>query len=310
MVRRRIAVPLLVIGVAAVLALPLVPAVGQTPLPPAAPAPAAEQPAAARGSATTVTKLLVFVVENHSLQQMREEMPYTARLARRYGYATRYHGVTHPSLPNYLAIAGGDTFGVTDDAAPAAHPLSGPSVFGRAVRSGSTARLYADAMGSRCQLESSGTYAVKHNPWAYFARERRLCRHDDVPMRRFGPDVDAGRLPAVGMVVPDLCNDAHDCGLDRADSWLRKRVRRVLTGPDWAAGRLAVVITADEDDGAHGNRVLTVVAHPDLRHVVVRARLTHYSLSRSYAEVAGVRPLRHAADSRSLLRRFGLTTAG
>ena len=310
MVRRPLAVPL-ALGLAAVVAIPLVAAVAQAPAAPAPPAPAVARQTTARGAATTeVTKLLVFVVENHSLQQMRRQMPYTARLARRYGYATRYHAVTHPSLPNYLAIAGGDTFGVRDDAAPAAHPLSGPSVFGRAVRAGSTARLYAEAMGSRCQLESSGTYAVKHNPWAYFAHERRLCRRDDVPLRRFGRDVDAGRLPAVGMVIPDLCNDAHDCGLDRADSWLRKRVRRVLAGPDWSAGRLAVVITADEDDGAHGNRVLTVVAHPDLRHAVVRARLTHYSLSRSYADVAGVRPLRHAADARSLLRRFGLTTAG
>lgn len=307
MVRRRLAVPLLVLGLAAVLALPLVPAVAQTPTPPAT---VVDRPTGSRGAATAVSKLLVLVVENHSLQQMRTQMPYTARLARRYGYATRYHGVTHPSLPNYLAIAGGDTFGVTDDAAPATHPLSGPSVFGRAVRAGSTARLYAEAMGSRCQRESSGTYAVKHNPWAYFAHERRLCRRDDVPLRRFGSDVDAGRLPAVGMVIPDLCNDAHDCDLGRADAWLRKRVRRLLAGPDWAACRLAVVITADEDDGAHGNRVLTVVAHPDLRHVVVRGRLTHYSLSRSYAEVAGVPPLRHAADSRSLLRRFGLTTAG
>ena len=302
---RRLAAPLLVLGLAAALALPLVP-VGALAAS-GGPTRSAERPVATRAG-TPVTKLLVFVVENHSLQQMRAQMPYTARLARRYGYATRYHGVTHPSLPNYLAIAGGDTFGVRDDAAPAAHPLSGPSVFGRAVRSGSTARLYAEAMGSRCQLESSGTYAVKHNPWAYFAHERRLCRRNDVPLRRFGREVDAGQLPAVGMVIPDLCNDGHDCDLSRADAWLRKRVRRVLAGPDWAAGRLAVVITADEDDGAHGNRVLTVVAHPDLRHVVVRARLTHYSLSRSYAEVAGVRPLRHAADSRSLLRRFGLGT--
>lgn len=297
---RRLAVPLLGLTLALGLAPTLTPAAGAGTV--------VEQSRTPASRGTAVTKLLVFVVENHSLQQMREGMPYTSRLARRYGYATRYHGVTHPSLPNYLAIAGGSTFGVTDDAAPAAHPLSGPSVFGRAVRAGSTATLYAEAMSSRCQLESSGTYAVKHNPWAYFADERRLCRQHDVSLRRFAADVDAGTLPAVGMVVPDLCNDAHDCSLSQADSWLRKRIRRVLGGPDWAAGRLAVVITADEDDGAHGNRVLTVVAHPSLSHEVVRARLTHYSLSRSYAEVAGVRPLRQAADARSLLRRFGLTT--
>ncbi|CAI9407708.1 alkaline phosphatase family protein [Nocardioides sp. T2.26MG-1] len=296
MLRRALTASLLALG----LALTLAPAAtAQEPVP---------ESAVSSRAATPVTKLLVFVVENHSAQQMREGMPFTARLARRYGYATRYRAVTHPSLPNYLAIAGGSTFGVDDDAAPSAHRLPGASVFGRAVRAGSTARLYAEAMGSRCQLESSGTYAVKHNPWAYFARERRLCRADDVPLRRFARDVDAGALPAVGMVIPDLCNDAHDCSLDRADSWLRARVRRAMSGPDWASGGLAIVITADEDDGAHGNKVLTVVAHPDLSHVVVRARLTHYSLSRSYAEVAGVRPLRHAADARPLLQRFGLTT--
>ena len=258
-------------------------------------------------AATSVSKMLVFVVENHSLDQMRRGMPYVARLASRYGYTTRYHAITHPSLPNYLAIAGGDTFGVSDDASPAAHPLRGHSVFGAAIRGGSTAALYADSMTSRCQQDAAGRYAVKHNPWAYFTDERQLCRHHDLPLRRFGPDVDAGALPAVGMVIPNLCHDGHDCSLKVADAWLRKRVNRVLAGPDWASGKLAVVITADEDDTAHGNRILTVVAHPSLDHRVVRAALSHYSLSRSLADVAGVKPLRNAAGARSLLARFGLS---
>jgi acid phosphatase len=253
-----------------------------------------------------VTKLLVFVVENHSLDQMRRGMPFVRGLADRYGYATRYRAVTHPSLPNYLAIAGGDTFGVTDDAAPSVHPLPGPTVFGSAISAGSTAKLYAEAMDTRCQLEPSGRYAVKHNPWAYFTDERALCQRHDVPLRRLGTDVDAGRLPAVGMVIPDLCNDAHDCTLARADGWLKKRVGRVMGGPDWASGHLAIVITADEDDRQHGNLVLTVVAHPAVDHAVVTTRLTHYALSRSYSQVSGADPIGHAADARSLLRQFGL----
>jgi phosphatidylinositol-3-phosphatase len=97
-----------------------------------------------------IDKLLVYVVENHSFDQMRHQMPYTRSIADRYGYAESYVALTHPSLPNYLAVAGGDTFGVRDDKAPSTHRLSGPSVFGTAVQAGSTARLYAEAMTFSC----------------------------------------------------------------------------------------------------------------------------------------------------------------
>lgn len=253
-----------------------------------------------------MTKLLVFVVENHSLDEMRTQMPFLRAIADRYGYADRYTAAAHPSLPNYLAIAGGDTFGVSDDDSPSAHPLSGSSVFGEAVDHGSTARLYAESMSSPCQTEPQGPYAVKHNPWAYFRDEQTQCRRDDVPLSAFAPDVSRGSLPAVGMVIPNLCDDAHDCPLAHADSWLRTWVRRAMSGPDWASGHLAIVVTADEDDDAHGNRILTVVAHPSLSHDVVSTPLGHDALSRAYADVAGVAPLRHAATAPDLLRAFGL----
>jgi hypothetical protein len=253
-----------------------------------------------------VTQLLVVLVENHSLQQMRREMPWLNHLARRYGYATQYRALTHPSLPNYLAITGGDTFGVTDDEPPAAHPIRRRSVFGRALRNQRTATTYAEGMASQCQHEDGSRYAVRHNPWTYFRSERYLCRRYDVPLSRLREDIDAGNLPRVGMIVPDLCHDAHDCSLSRADVWLRRHVGQVLAGPDFSSGDLAVVVTADEDDGHHDNRVLTVVANPGLQHVVVRRTLTHYALSRSYAEAADIKPLGHAAEARSLLRAFGL----
>ena len=266
----------------------------------------ATTPAPERAARPQVTKLVVFIVENHSIQQMRRGMPWLSRLADRYGYATRYRAITHPSLPNYLAIAGGSTFGITDDAPPAQHGIRRPSVFGRAVRAGRAATTYAEGMAARCQQVDGGRYAVRHNPWTYFRSERGGCRRHDVPLRSLARDVDSGQLPRVGLVVPDVCNDAHDCSLARADAWLRRQVGSVLDGPDFASGRLAVVVTADEDDGRHGNRVLTVVAHPRLHHRVVRRGLTHYALSRSYAEAARVEPLGRAASARSLLRAFGL----
>ncbi|MFC4785013.1 alkaline phosphatase family protein [Nocardioides sp. MAHUQ-72] len=262
----------------------------------------------ARPRSAAVTKLLVLVVENHSLRQMKAGMPWTFGLAHRYGYAKRYHAITHPSLPNYLAIAGGSTFGVRDDNNPVAHQLSGRSVFGQAVARGKSAKTYAEGMPSPCSLtnNSAGRYAVRHNPWTYFVDERGSCRKHDVPFTALAADVKKGALPNAGFVVPDLCHDAHDCSLAVADDWMRSTIRTVMDGPDWASGHLAVVVTADEDDRHSGNRVLTVVVHPSQRGNVVRHRLTHYSLTRLYDQVIGAKPLRKAKKAPSMAKAFDL----
>ena len=256
-----------------------------------------------------VTKLLVVVVENHSLAEMSRSMPYTFALAERYGYADHYTATRHPSLPNYLAIASGSTHGVTDDQSPSAHPLKGPTVFGAALAAGKTSGVYLDGMTSSCGTAGSSRYAVKHNPWPYFVDERTACKKHDLPLAAFDAAVQAGALPNAGMLVPDLCHDAHDCSLATADAWFRDRMRTIVAGADWRAGRLVVVLTADEDDRTAGNRVLTVVAHPSLSHVVVHTPLTHYSLTRLYAEVTHAPELGHAAGAPSMARAFGLRTS-
>jgi phospholipase C len=235
-------------------------------------------------------------------------MPYTASLADEYGYATDYTAITHPSLPNYIAIAGGTTYGITDDDGPSSHPLDGSSVFGQAVSAGETAKVYEEGMISNCMLSDTGLYAVKHNPWAYFtpSSERTPCSSYDVPESLLATDAAAGTLPTVGMVVPDLCNDGHDCSLSVADTWFETQMQLIFAGPDWKSGHLAVVLTADEDDGSQGNKVFTVVIHPSQSGNVVTAPLTHYSLTRLYEDVAGVSHLNNAATAPSMSSAFGL----
>ncbi|GAA1915837.1 phosphatidylinositol-3-phosphatase [Nocardioides marmoribigeumensis] len=256
-----------------------------------------------------MTKLLVVVVENHSLDQMRRDLPYTFGLAKKYGYATGYTALTHPSEPNYLGIVGGDTFGVTDDGPPSEHVVHGRSVFGQALASGHTARVYAEGMTSSCALTDGGDrYAVKHNPWAYFVDERDACSVDDVSLDQLSPDVEAGHLPDAGLLVPNLCHDAHDadCDLSDADAWMEEQLGLVMSGRDFESGRLAVVVTADEDDHHQDNKVLTAVFHPGLDGKVVSTPLTHYSLTRLYDDVLGVPHLRGAADAPDLAKAFGL----
>ena len=252
------------------------------------------------------TKLLVFVIENSSLSEMQSQMPWTYQLGTTYGYATDFHAMTHPSLPNYLAIAGGSTFGVQDDLNPPDHPISGASVFGEALAHGLTARVYADDMPAPCTLTNAGRYAVRHNPWTYFTSERGECRTFDTSLDRFPHDVRTGHLPDAGMVVPDVCDDAHNCPLATADAFMRQGVGLAMSGPDFRSGRLAIVVTADEDDHTQGNVILTILVHPSVRGVVAKSPLSHLSLSRLYSQVLGLPPLRQAATAPSMAKAFGL----
>ena len=259
------------------------------------------------------SKVLVVIEENHSLAEMRSAMPYLAGLSDEYAYATRWRAVTHPSLPNYLAIAGGSTFGITDDHSPAEHRRDvgdASSVFDQAIGTGRTAATYAESMPESCYPEdaSAGTqpYAVRHNPWTYFSRGADDCRVHDVPLPRFVEDAAADALPNVGFLIPDLAHDGHDGSLPVADDWLRAQLAPVLASKDFTSGNLVVVVTADEDDGSSDNTVLTSVLTPALSHKVVDEPLTHYSLTRYVAHVLGVTPLGEGATAPDLAVAFGL----
>jgi acid phosphatase len=257
--------------------------------------------------------VLVVVEENKTQRSALAGMPYLASLARKHGYTTHYRAVTHPSLPNYLAIAGGSTFGVRDDLGPARHPLPGQSAFDRAIAAGKTAKTYADAMPANCALRSTTRYAVKHNPWAYFADpvSRANCRRFNVPSGTttsgaLRADVNAGRLPNVGLLVPDICHDGHDCSLAVADTWLKGWLQVIMAGPDYRRGRLAIVVTFDEDDKSADNTVLTTVIAPQTRGVVASASYNHYSLTRYLAEITGTTPLGAGRTAPSLRAPFQL----
>jgi phosphatidylinositol-3-phosphatase len=271
-------------------------------------------PTTSPAASSTVTKTLVIFVENHTLAQMQAGMPYLNSLAHTYSYATNYTAMTHPSLPNYLAVAGGSTFGVTDDNDPSAHPLNGPSVFGQALAKGDTAMVYAESEPSNCYpTNASGGYVVRHTAWPYFVDETSACKIGQVPSGNatsgaFAADAAAGHLPNVGWLIPNICNDAHDCSLSVADHWLKTMLPDAFNGPDWRSGHLAVVVTADEDNRTGDNTVLTVVAHPSLSGKVVTSPLTHYSLSAFLSAMSGSTPLRSAAGAPSFAAAFGLST--
>ncbi|MCW2853119.1 MAG: phosphatidylinositol-3-phosphate phosphatase, partial [Nocardioides sp.] len=219
----------------------------------------ADQPSAAtaaRAEAAAATKVLVVIEENHTYDQMRDGMPFLADLSDTYGYATHWTAITHPSEPNYLAIAGGSTFGIRDDRAPEGHKSdigSAPSVFDQALAAGKTAGTYAESMPQNChpyggpgEAVGEPKYAVRHNPWVYFSAGREHCLAYDVGLEQFVGDAERNALPNVGFLIPNLDNDAHDGSLATADAWLETQLTPVLQSEDFTSGRLVVIVTADE----------------------------------------------------------------
>jgi hypothetical protein len=256
-------------------------------------------PPASGAKTVRPTKVLTIVEENHSYSEARAGMPYLTSLANRYSYGRHFHAAGHPSLPNYVAIAGGDTFGVKTDTEAIPSPKIGSrhSVFGRALAAGKTAKVYEESMSGHCSGVSGGGYAPKHNPWVYFGAEKKACRKYDVPATSFLADAKANALPNAGMLVPNQGNDAHNGTLAAADKWLKARLPTVLASSNFRSGRLTVIVTFDEDGrNTPTNHVYTVVLNAALarRHEVVTTSLNHYSITGYYDHVLGLRLHRKA----------------
>jgi phospholipase C len=250
-------------------------------------------------------------MENHAYNQIigSSAAPYINSLASACGLATNYTAVAHPSLPNYIAATSGSTWGIADDNAPSSHPLAVSSIFQQAGSAGS----YEESMPTNCDLSSSGTYAVKHNPEAYYTNIRTACNSDNVPAGTtssgaFANALNAGSLPKFSFVTPNLCNDMHDCSVQTGDAWLQSWVPMITASPSYQAGNTVLLITWDEDDSSSANHVATIVVSPYTTPGTRSATaFTHYSLLRTTEQLLGITTfLGSAASSSSMRAAFGL----
>ena len=244
-------------------------------------------------------------MENKSFHQVlgTASARYLTTLSRECGVATDYAAVSHPSLPNYIAATSGSTWGIADDGSPASHPISRPSIFSQVSDAGLTWRSYEESMPSTCDLATSGGYAVKHNPAAYYVGIRSRCRRWDLPLGTtssgsLASDLAHNRLPAFSFVTPNLCDDMHDCPVATGDAWLRRWIPRIVSSAGYQSGTTVLFITFDE--GTTGaNRVATIVVSPSTRPATTSATaFDHYSLLKTTEQLLGLQGrLAHAGDS-------------
>ena len=276
--------------------------------------------------------VFLIVEENHGFSQVigNPAAPNLNALAKRYGLATRYFGVSNPSLPNYLAMLGGSTFNVGDDNAYWFNLQHKPSLMSQLE--GATLRWkgyfqsmpYAGFRGDcypvRCvgMPDQDPLYAVKHNAMPYFASVSGSAaeRAKLTPLPQLAVDLAANRAPNFGYIIPDECRDMHgsppDCVdsgnpgdaqekrlIGDGDTFLGSVVSQITGASFWSKGNNAIVITFDE--GADSDTGGCCDADPGSGKVA-----TVVITSKGPRGVSDNTPYNHFSLLQTLQRVFGL----
>jgi phosphatidylinositol-3-phosphatase len=241
--------------------------------------------------------IFTIVLENHNYASIlgnTAQAPYTNSLITEYSSAANYAGVAHPSLPNYLALTGGSTFGVTTDCTDCF--VTATSIADRITASGRTWKSYEESMPTPCFVGDAYPYAQKHDPFIYYndIRTGAAC-NNIVPYSALGSDLaSASTTPNYVFITPNLCDDTHDCAIGTGDQWLSQNVPAILQSPAFTQQKSALFITYDEDENG-ANQVLTLVITNAAVNVPAGYRSSvaynHYSLLKTVEWAWGLAPL-------------------
>ena len=236
--------------------------------------------------------IVVIFFENHSYSQIigNSCCPYINAQAAQGLALTNYHAITHPSLPNYLAVSGGSTCSKrgSDGVTPY---CTGRNLWDQLHQAGASWRVYEESMPSRCDLTDTSIYAVRHNPEAIYADQKgtaTCASHDAGPAR-----TSFTSLPRFTFVTPNICNDMHSCPPATGDAWLKIWLPKFLAVPG-----TRVVVTFDE--GSIDNHVAAFEVGAGVPTATDAARYDHYSLLAGIEDALGLPRLGHAAGATPL----------
>ena len=263
------------------------------------------------------------------------DTPYITTLATQSsGMAELYFGVTHPSLPNYLAMIAGDYFGIQDDndscfakppPGPGCHAINGTNLVDSLESAGMTWTVLEQSMPRPGFLGDSWPksanprlYAQKHNPFVYFtdiaSNSTRLSHI--IPLTSTTLQQTLASPPTFTYIVPNQCHDMHGTTTCTSfDGLLREGDRTVqslvtaITGSAGFTARSVIFVVWDEDDYSSkfgccsskphrgGGHTLALVVDQNHTWRASALPMNHYSMLKTIEEGLGLPLLRHSADS-------------
>ena len=224
--------------------------------------------------------VVILIEENHDNSQIigNSCCTYINAQASAGALMTNSHGVEHPSEPNYLDLFSGSNQGVTDDSCP--HTFTTANLGQELIAAGFTFGSYSEnlpAVGSTV-CTATGGYARKHNPWVNFSN---VPTSTNMPLTSFPTDFT--QLPDISIVVPNLCNDMHDCVPATGDAWVQSHMDAYI---QWAKTHNSLfILTFDENSGTSGNQIATIFEGPMVVSGQYSENINHFNVLRTLEDM-------------------------
>jgi len=247
--------------------------------------------------------VFLFYFENEDYSQIvgnTKQAPYMNSLLRQGSVLSQFYAEEHPSDGNYLAVAGGSTFGIPLDDPEEENPLytiRARNIGDLVDSANETWKAYLQSANGPCDDTVHGYYWNDDQPMMYFAdvRDRpSYCADHVVPLEALQSDLSStATTPNFAWVSPDDCSDMEGCGIAAGDAFLAQELGMIMASPAWTTQRSLAIITFDEDAQDYQNPAqhipTIIVGSAGVKQgYVSTARYTHYSLLRTIEEALGL----------------------
>ncbi len=162
--------------------------------------------------------VFVIMMENTSyddlLSPSNPNTMFIQQLAANNGLATNYFGVTHVSLPNYIAATSGSNWGSNSDDVAQAPLFNHQNLVDQLESAGVSWKAYMEDLpfaGDLVAQTPDGLYVRKHDPFLMYPDVfNNPTRADNVvPLTQLSTDLATGSVPQFVWITPNVCNDMH-----------------------------------------------------------------------------------------------------
>lgn len=211
-------------------------------------------PLAASGQ---IKHVVVVIDENTNFADAynSSNMPWMTQQVNTVGaLGTLYYANSHPSIPNYFELVTGQIPTYDDSQTPSSFPVSADNIVRELIASGLTWKAYCESIPYAGYLGGdTGEYMVRHCIFPYLTdvQDNPSQAQNVVPFIQFAADLKNGQLPSFSFVVPNSCDNAHDCiipGSSIPDQWLQTNIGPLFNSPTFYQDTLLIFLFDESND--------------------------------------------------------------